>query len=73
MLTPHQISHPQVPAGVDVTTNEFIIHGDFTVNGSVTVSGTITSGGDQIAGAISTQNHTHSGVETGGGSTSKPQ
>ena len=60
-----------VPAGVDVTTNKFVINGQLEVNGNVAVSGQINSGGDQIAGSISTQTHTHAGCQ--GGSTGKPQ
>ncbi|WP_439257128.1 phage baseplate assembly protein V [Lonepinella sp. BR2271] len=39
--------------------------------GNVNVSGQITSGGDQIAGGISTMNHTHMGDS--GGVTGQPQ
>ncbi|UDQ97807.1 phage baseplate assembly protein V [Lentisphaerota bacterium WC36G] len=66
-----------VPAGIDVTTNKFVINGQLKVNGSVSVSGDVInggdviSGGDQVAGSISTQNHTHAGCQ--GGSTGKPQ
>ena len=42
------------------------------ITGNLTVDGTITSGGDQIAAGVSQVNHKHSGVATGGGTTSKP-
>lgn len=46
------------------------ISGNVTINnnGSVTVSGT----GDVVAGGISLKNHTHSGVQTGGGVSGPP-
>ncbi|BDH45766.1 hypothetical protein TUM12370_18100 [Salmonella enterica subsp. enterica serovar Choleraesuis] len=43
-----------------------------TINGPVQVNGTITSTGDQTAGGISQINHTHGGVQPGGGNTGKP-
>lgn len=41
--------------------------------GNLTVSGQITTKGDVIGAGISLQNHTHSGVEAGAGSTGTPQ
>lgn len=43
------------------------------INCDVNVQGKITASGDVVAGSISLQNHTHSGVQTGSGSTGKPQ
>jgi len=44
-----------------------------TVNGDVTIKGNLTATGDVTAGGISLESHTHSGVESGGSSTGKPQ
>lgn len=47
--------------------------GDLKMRGDIDQTGQHTSTGDQVAGAISQINHTHTGVEPGGGSTGKPQ
>lgn len=46
---------------------------DMTLRGNITQTGSITSSGDYTAGGISLTGHTHTGVQTGGGSTGKPQ
>lgn len=43
------------------------------MTGTMSLNGSLTSTGDQVAGGISQTNHTHTGVQTGGGSTGKPQ
>ena len=43
------------------------------INGDLTVSGSITADGDVIGAGISLSTHTHSGVQTGSGSTGVPQ
>lgn len=43
-----------------------------TAHGGVTINGDVTVNGDVVAKGISLCTHTHGGVETGGGSTSKP-
>ena len=71
----------------DVTTPEMKVTGKLTVTGLITgtgglaisggsgasVNGSLTTTGDVTAAGISLDNHTHSGVEPGGGSTGKPQ
>ena len=47
--------------------------GNFSQQGNYTQDGSHTSTGDQIAGGISQVNHTHIGVQPGGGNTGKPQ
>jgi phage baseplate assembly protein gpV len=47
--------------------------GDQTIIGNLHVYGNITCTGDVVAGGISLRNHTHSGVEPGGGNTGGPQ
>lgn len=44
-----------------------------TINGPLQVNGAIKSTGDQTAAGISQVNHTHGGVQSGKGSTGKPQ
>ena len=46
---------------------------DMTLRGNIQQTGSITSSGDHTAGGISLTGHTHTGVQTGGGSTGKPQ
>ena len=53
--------------GIKITNNGIEVDGNLSVNGKITATG------DIIAGTISLQNHTHSGVESGGSSTGKPQ
>ncbi len=71
----------------DVTTPEMKVTGRLTVTGLITgtggmaisggngatVDGSLTTTGDVKAAGISLDNHTHSGVQTGSGSTGKPQ
>lgn len=59
----------EIAAGGAVT----ITSPQITINGPVKVNGAITSTGDQTAAGISQVNHTHSGVQSGGSSTGKPQ
>ena len=49
------------------------IKGNITCSGTSKMSGNITCDGDVIASGISLTDHTHGGVETGGGNTSGPQ
>ena len=46
---------------------------NIAMTGTVNLQGSMTSTGDQTAGSISQINHTHTGVEPGGGNTGKPQ
>lgn len=55
-----------------INTN-LVVNGNTNLNGNLNVSGEIDSIGDIRAGAISLTNHTHNGVETGGGSTGPAQ
>ena len=72
------------PAGIESTSPTEVHHtpslvfGDeegasATMNANLSINGSVTSTGDQTAGGISQVNHTHTGVEPGGGSTGKPQ
>ena len=44
-----------------------------TMNANMKINGSVTSTGDQTAGGISQINHVHTGVESGGGTSGKPQ
>lgn len=59
----------------DITLNgNTTVNGDFAVvGGNSTMTGSLTTQGDITSGSISVQHHTHSGVQTGGGSTGQPQ
>ena len=43
------------------------------MNADMRINGSVESSGDQVAGSISQMQHTHTGVQTGSGSTGKPQ
>lgn len=60
-------------SNIQIKDGTVIINGDTTINGNLQVNGTIQATGDITAGSISLQNHIHSGVETGSGTTGKPQ
>ncbi len=68
------------PTSISLTPDQKInIVGDVNIKGNIICSGTskmsgnITCDGDVIASGISLTDHTHGGVETGGGNTSGPQ
>lgn len=46
---------------------------NIAMTGTMNLTGSLTSTGDQTAGSISQINHTHTGVEPGGGNTGKPE
>lgn len=61
-------------SGITITSSKPVqFNSDVTVTGKVTVSGDVTAQGDVKAGSISLKTHTHSGVQTGSGSTGAPQ
>jgi hypothetical protein len=51
-----------------------VIQGGLAVSGGsgATVTGSLKTTGDVVAGSVSLQGHTHSGVQTGGGNTGTP-
>ena len=72
------------PAGIESTSPTEVHHtpslvfGDgegavATMNADMRINGSVESSGDQVAGSISQMQHTHTGVQTGSGSTGKPQ
>ncbi|KAA6204320.1 MAG: hypothetical protein DU430_09180, partial [Candidatus Tokpelaia sp.] len=56
-----------------ITMPEIEITGNIKINGNVDITGTLTASEDVVGAGISLKNHTHGGVETGGGSTGKPK
>lgn len=63
---------------ITATTGQLTVNGPSQFNGNVVVSGNINSSGtitattDVIGGGISLKNHTHSGVQPGGGTSGPP-
>ena len=57
---------------IQIKDGTIILNGDTVINGNLQVNGWIHATGDIVAGTISLQNHVHSGVQPGGGNTSKP-
>jgi phage baseplate assembly protein V len=57
-----------VTGAIDIE-NQGSVERPFTVNGNINLTGTLAASGDVTAGSISVQNHIHTGVERGGGST----
>lgn len=63
-----------IDSGLSVT-KDVIIAGDLVVGGNLRVLGSIVANGDIVAGGeggVSLLNHTHGGVENGGGNTQPP-
>ncbi|MBU2701692.1 phage baseplate assembly protein V [Sporomusaceae bacterium BoRhaA] len=56
-----------------INATNIVIKGNINLTGTMTSTGGITSSGDVKAGGISLEEHTHSGVESGGSSTGGPQ
>ncbi|QXF34392.1 translation initiation factor IF-2 [Photorhabdus luminescens] len=68
----------------EITSPEIILNGNVTINGNLsqgmgagggtaTMQGPVTVSNDVTAAGISLKNHVHSGVQSGGGKTGKPQ
>lgn len=57
----------EVNFGTDIGSGETA-----TVKGNINLIGSMSSSGDIVAGGVSLINHTHSGVDTGGGNTGTP-
>ncbi|EYU14197.1 phage baseplate assembly protein V [Photorhabdus aegyptia] len=68
----------------EITSPDIILNGNVTINGnlsqgmgagggSATMQGPVTVSNDVTAAGISLKNHVHSGVQSGGGKTGKPQ
>lgn len=49
-----------------------ILRGDVTIEGALSVSETVTAEGDVTGQGVSLKNHTHGGVQGGGGNTAPP-
>ncbi|NDL01275.1 phage baseplate assembly protein V [Photorhabdus bodei] len=70
--------------GTEITSPDIILNGNVTINGNLsqgmgagggtaTMQGPVTVSNDVTAAGISLKNHVHSGVQSGGGKTGKPQ
>lgn len=66
-------AHTSMAVSVGGTTILQVTADGVSVTGNLSVSGGVTAKGDVKAGSISLEKHTHSGVETGSGSTGAPQ
>jgi len=62
-----------VTGSAELTADGVTINSDVTIDGDVEIEGEVHSSGDVVAGSISLQQHTHPGVQTGGGSTGPAQ
>lgn len=58
---------------ITVSNAGIAIRGDVSIEGNLTLTGKVAASGDVTAASTSLQNHTHGGVQTGSGSTGKPQ
>jgi len=68
------IKAPQITLEGNVTTTGAGgAAGTVDMKGAIALEGSLTSTGDQVAAGISTSQHTHTGVQPGGGSTGEPQ
>jgi hypothetical protein len=59
-------------SSVTVTSPTSTFNGNVVVNGNVNSTGTVTGSVDVLGGGKSLKNHTHSGVQPGGGNTGAP-
>ncbi|RAW99012.1 MULTISPECIES: phage baseplate assembly protein V [unclassified Photorhabdus] len=70
--------------GTEITSPDIFLNGNVTINGNLsqgmgagggtaTMQGPVTVSNDVTAAGISLKNHVHSGVQSGGGKTGKPQ
>ena len=71
-LVDHGTIHIQAAGGVTID-GPLTVNGDVTVNGQATIQHTLSASDDVIAGHISLKNHTHPGVQSGGGNTGTPR
>lgn len=60
------------PATAVTIEGNLVVNGSLTANGDASVDGSITTTGDVTANDISLDTHTHSGVESGSGTTGEP-
>ncbi|OWO82957.1 translation initiation factor IF-2 [Photorhabdus luminescens] len=83
VITPAKLN-AKANGGTEITSPEIILNGNVTINGNLsqgmgagggtaTMQGPVTVNNDVTAAGISLKNHVHSGVQSGGGKTGKPQ
>ncbi|WP_434524380.1 phage baseplate assembly protein V [Photorhabdus asymbiotica] len=83
VITPAKLT-ATANGGTEITSPEIILNGNVTINGNLsqgmgagggtaTIQGPVTVSNDVTAAGISFKNHVHSGVQSGGSNTGKPQ
>ncbi|NRN30175.1 phage baseplate assembly protein V [Photorhabdus heterorhabditis] len=83
VITPAKLT-ATANGGTEITSPEIILNGNVTINGNLsqgmgagggtaTLQGPVTVSNDVTAAGISLKNHVHSGVQSGGSNTGKPQ
>lgn len=72
LRTRDRSTYIKLTAGTIFIKGNVVHEGDTTQTGNTTSSGTVTGTTDVIGGGKSLKNHTHGGVQPGGGSTSPP-
>ncbi|OCQ53906.1 hypothetical protein Ppb6_00924 [Photorhabdus australis subsp. thailandensis] len=83
VITPAKLT-ATANGGTEITSPEIILNGNVTINGNLsqgmgagggtaTMQGPVTVSNDVTAAGISLKNHVHSGVQSGGSNTGKPQ
>ncbi|KGM25787.1 translation initiation factor IF-2 [Photorhabdus luminescens] len=83
VITPTKLT-ATANGGTEITSPDIILNGNVTINGNLsqgmgagggtaTMQGPVTVSNDVTAAGISLKNHVHSGVQSGGGKTGKPQ
>ncbi|MCW7764588.1 phage baseplate assembly protein V [Photorhabdus luminescens] len=83
VITPAKLN-ATANGGTEITSPDIILNGNVTINGNLsqgmgagggtaTMQGPVTVSNDVTAAGISLKNHVHSGVQSGGGKTGKPQ
>ncbi|MCW7550968.1 phage baseplate assembly protein V [Photorhabdus sp. APURE] len=83
VITPAKLN-ATANGGTEITSPEIILNGNVTINGNLsqgmgagggtaTMQGPVTVSNDVTAAGISLKNHVHSGVQSGGSKTGKPQ
>ncbi|WP_036771783.1 phage baseplate assembly protein V [Photorhabdus australis] len=83
VITPAKLT-ATANGGTEITSPEIILNGNVTINGNLsqgmgagggtaTLQGPVTVNNDVTAAGISLKNHVHSGVQSGGSNSGKPQ
>ena len=71
-LLPSGVMEVVTPTTLHITAPESVMDGNMTINGNLHVTGTILCDTQVTVGTVNLTSHTHSGVQTGLGSTGAP-